>query len=421
MRGLHAVFLAGIAIPLWMGACATPTTVRGPEFEPLPALAAFERSESNAALGILLASDFSVPSHLRPCCAFGHNLEVDLSRVPIPLVVLSNVADPEDLGHHSYDGGYLSLDHGIDHGFVSREKNGLVYTCRGGFIDLAHVRDYADWTAFLARRLGATLASGAALELPEEGARRFVFATAIDRDRIARLGPGLSVQLAQWIAYQLSLWHETVTWFGWSALGIFPERASAFSPEDLYSNLLGTHVASYVVQSGLAEDEASYEAAMDQAIAEVLKLLGAVPPETTGHALDAVDGLWWDSRVRLPHERMVLRRNLSLGPEVEPWLIPEPLVTAELDRELARHCKDVGRERVVLRLPDSVEGIPFDRMLRLDYRLRDPMRAKIPRPDAASPWLSQSDLPAVVEQVERESRSEFGPNHDVPYAAGRQP
>jgi hypothetical protein len=48
----------------------------------------------------------------------------------------------------------------------------------------------------------------------------------------------LVLWLAEWTAWQMSIWHETVTWFGWDAVPGFSEEASAFSPEDLYSNPL---------------------------------------------------------------------------------------------------------------------------------------------------------------------------------------
>ena len=47
--------------------------------------------------------------------------------------------DPENLGRHGYRNG-------------GGEKNGIVYTCRGGHIDIAHLRKAADWTAFLAEK-----------------------------------------------------------------------------------------------------------------------------------------------------------------------------------------------------------------------------------------------------------------------------
>ena len=43
---------------------------------------------------------------------------------------------PGDLSKHGYNNGWS-------------EGNGIVYTCRGGHIDIAHLRKTADWTAFL--------------------------------------------------------------------------------------------------------------------------------------------------------------------------------------------------------------------------------------------------------------------------------
>ena len=44
---------------------------------------------------------------------------------------------PERLGRHVYDAGFLGRGAGQE--VVALERNGLIYTCRGGFIDTAHV------------------------------------------------------------------------------------------------------------------------------------------------------------------------------------------------------------------------------------------------------------------------------------------
>lgn len=41
------------------------------------------------------------------------------------------------------------------------------------------------------------------------------------------------------IAYDLSVWHEIATWYGVSSVPLVSEQFSSFSPEDVYSNLLG--------------------------------------------------------------------------------------------------------------------------------------------------------------------------------------
>ena len=152
---------------------------------------------------------------------------------------------------------------------------------------------------------------------------------------------------------------------------LFPERASAFSPEDLYSNLLGIRIANYVIQSGGDASERAFNRAMDEALAEALRQLGAAPPEVTRSALDAVDGLWWDSEERLPKKGVVLRRNFGLGPEIVPWQIPADRFTAQLRADREELCSGLPRSPAVLRYPTRVEGLVFAEVAKLDVRIGD--------------------------------------------------
>src|SRR5690242_13496177 len=71
----------------------------------------------------------------RKCfCQFGYGLYI----VNIPLFPITGFVDVDNLGVHSYG----------EPG--KKEHNGTMYTCKGGFVDLSHVRSAADWTAFLA-------------------------------------------------------------------------------------------------------------------------------------------------------------------------------------------------------------------------------------------------------------------------------
>ncbi|KAF0160945.1 MAG: peptide-methionine (S)-S-oxide reductase, partial [Caulobacteraceae bacterium] len=142
---------------------------------------------------------FAQPPRVRLCCAFGTGVRIDIGESHAP-VVLDMVGSPQVLGHHSYLGfGKF------------QESNGLVYTCRGGFIDVAHVRETADWTAYLATRLRASLARGGTIALPGDGPPRSLrlsaSGTAADAD-------ALSVALGQRIAYELMWWAELEQWAG---------------------------------------------------------------------------------------------------------------------------------------------------------------------------------------------------------------
>lgn len=119
------------------------------------------------------------------------------------------------------------------------------------------------------------------------------------------------------------MWHEIATWYGWSVISIFPEEASAFSPEDLYSNLLGIKLAGSLIYQGAVVSEASYNENMQGALQMILPRLGAQPAEVGQRAARAVDGQWWDARVALPDKRLVLRCNFDSGISSSPWLVQQ--------------------------------------------------------------------------------------------------
>jgi len=57
----------------------------------------------------------------------------------------------------------------------------------------------------------------------------------------------VTTSLAEWLSVQASIWHEITTWYGWSSTR-FSKRPSGFSPEDLYSNLVGVKITGAIVR-----------------------------------------------------------------------------------------------------------------------------------------------------------------------------
>jgi hypothetical protein len=113
-------------------------------------------------------------------------------------------------------------------------------------------------------------------------------------------GMKISVALAQWLAYQLSIWHEIATWYGFASLAEWPEKISASSPEDLYSNQLGVRIAGAIVLADGARSDTEYNLNMDAWIAQVLKRRRVVSLADARGAADLLNGGWWDSQRRIP-------------------------------------------------------------------------------------------------------------------------
>ncbi len=293
--------------------------------------------------------------HLRPCCAFGTHLKASLGPIPVPFFSMGNITSVDEIGPHMYDSGAFSVEGSSRKNAFTSEKNGLVYTCRGGFIDTAHVRDYADWTLFWAATIARLSVTGETVELPPEGGKRRVIIRPLPAQLLDRYGlRRTATALAQWLAFQLSIWHEIATAYGFASIDLYPEYVSAFSPEDLYSNLLGIKIAGGIImQSGSTATDSLYDQSMDRWLQATLRYLQPVSVGAGTAAMYLVDGVWWDSKARLPNPRLVARRNLDAGLELTPWQISRayssPDMTAWVDKEfdlpeqVRRQSPDAGR------------------------------------------------------------------------------
>ncbi|MCU7783586.1 DUF4056 domain-containing protein [Lelliottia amnigena] len=251
------------------------------------------------------------PESLRPCCAFGYDLHVRAVGVPIPVYQIGNVLTLETLGKHRYNDSALGAVKNLTG--LSEEKNGLIYTHRGGFIDIAHVRDTADNTFYLFSRIYPLLGQKWRFFYSEELGLRRVQLNAFTPPAAMTKRYSLAAWLAGDIAFQLAQWHEIAQWYGFESVPGFSEAISAFSPEDLYSNLMGARLAVNVILQGKAGSIEAYNAAMEHELKRVLLRLDVATKSETERKFREVDGDWWNSQRRVPDKFLVLKRNYNLA------------------------------------------------------------------------------------------------------------
>ncbi|MBN2486130.1 MAG: DUF4056 domain-containing protein [Bacteroidales bacterium] len=237
------------------------------------------------------------PRVIRTCCSFGSDVRV----MGLPFIKVTDITCINNLGKHCYLG---SADEG----------NGIIYARRGGFIDLGHLRDQADWTAYLFALIKQNQKNGTIVyPLGHEGGEKtLTLKIPVDmQDTCAML-------LAGRIAYDLSVWHEIATWYGASYIPLVPERYSSFSVEDAYSNLLGIYAGIEALKSPLP-----YEEAMTELINQKLSDLLAVSTyEETRMAMEEVHNIWWTREKNLPSGRVIIERQTNVYSPVEPHLVP---------------------------------------------------------------------------------------------------
>jgi len=349
----------------------------------------------------------------RACCAFGKDVRASFAGINIPLVSVSRVGKYEELGPHRYDASFGALDDPRDNAFPMGEANVLIYTCRGGFIDTAHLREPVDWIAFFIAKLDRHLEQGTVIELPVEGAERRVVVKAIPKEMIRQSGRDeILIAISQWLSYQLSIWHEVVQWYGVSMLKSFPETASGFSLEDAYSNAVGLRLMDGVDFRTHFVSEMAYNNFIDALLVEGIEALQPVPQEVGERALVALDQIWWDSTVRLPHREIVLRRYLDTDNELSPWLFPDKFASPELRAQLEQHCGPKP-EPLVVQIPDSLAGFAFDDYVTLEFR-QNGLLDGIPVFEALGPRFDQSAFPKVMAAAAADVREKLGPRGHLP-------
>jgi hypothetical protein len=221
--------------------------------------------------------------------------------------------DPNRLGTHSYS-------------FGGSEGFGIFYTLRGGSIDLDHVRGAADLTKCAYIRANAAIKKGRsgfsvspAFEITTNKVK-FQYPPSWDalpqaeKDRIAHEA---ALIIAPVVAYNSTLWHEMITWKGTHFMFIEPEHTSAFSWDDLYSNLIGVELAMQAIKDGHIAS-ANYNKAMTALIAEEFQKLQVVSRAKAKEITESVRGTWHTTG-------KLTKRNMDSGYDdgtVTPSIIP---------------------------------------------------------------------------------------------------
>jgi hypothetical protein len=223
-----------------------------------------------------------------------------------------NFLDANSLGSHNYSS------------FVG-ESDGVAYTCRGGHIDLAHLRIAADNVYYLYTKFSKHLKAGDTEFTYKLNTDPSTFIFHITYPPDFRMRPKgeqdrmiyeTSLELAQYGAWYMVTWHEALTWFGMTAF-FMPQFHSAFAWEDSYSNLLGTVLGGKAIR----HTNSDFNAAMTMVIKDELNMLGVRSRDIARAASEKMRGTWYEGNVDVK----MLFRGLDIGADdgfVSPTLVP---------------------------------------------------------------------------------------------------
>jgi hypothetical protein len=303
---------------------------------------------------------------------------------------------------------YTDIDH-LGRHYYNRflKGNELIYTGKAGYIDLGHLRESADRTRYLSEVCNENILNGkkeftftiiepaqynVSLTYPDNWDQRSM----ADRQRIAR---EVAIDLGQHLSHLSTIWHEIVTWYGYASTGLLSEKASSFSWEDDYSDLLGSKLAAEV----LRDNTQSFDDGMTDIIKRELAKLDPQSVETAKRATDIIDGKWFSGR--FPFLTMK-RRNFDVGFDdgtVSPFRVPGV-------------CD--GDPEVPCRVPtlDSLKSNGFG--MRLTLTPKESERGKILRivhtKNKGETLEPKVDFPIIIQHIRAEAIRKDGRNVDKP-------
>lgn len=305
-----------------------------------------------------------------------------------------------DVGAHHYSGP-------LDRPFSASEgARGIVYTCRAGFLDMAHLREAVDWTWYLHARASELLDQGGGVSTFTYDRTEFELSVStpaawssipahLRRDVLEEA----AVRIGQRAAYFVQTWHEIESWYGLRTVFFVPEDRSAFTWDDSTSHLVGMDIAGRIIRSRPAD----YDAAAAAEIRRTLEDLGAVPASRVEAAAMAVSMHWWSGNSPLKRD---LDTGLASGRK-EPWLVPG-----------FADCGDP--EPAILPVPDlrDVHGFDLTGMFELRLTPRaSTLKAAEVESQLTPPLNAERDIPIIISRIRSEMVAKWGPDVDSPHAA----
>ena len=211
-----------------------------------------------------ISQRYDIEKTLRLCCAFSNDRFLRAFK-------FSRITSVDTIGPHKF---LFDKDHKW-----KREKNGILYTCRAGFIDMAHLRDHADITLHIYNKL---LNNPSIIRLKKAPTLRF-----FKVKDLSHLTSNELAQLAAAMAYDVSVWHEIKSMPGFK--GPSMESNSPFSLEDNISNFMGTQIGLKAILAG-----GDFNKNVDHFIKEFLTKADAIKGRQNNiDLMNTLKGTWW--------------------------------------------------------------------------------------------------------------------------------
>ncbi|HXH29407.1 MAG TPA: DUF4056 domain-containing protein [Bacteriovoracaceae bacterium] len=312
----------------------------------------------------------SIVSFTRPCCGFSRSFFTKTLR-------LTKYIDSSKLGAHSYNRS------------GEGDKVGILYSCNGGFIDVSHLRDNADWAAHILFNLPTWLGSGQEVPVRNEDGftKRSVLFPKFTAEELKSLTAEDKEKISISVGFSMALLHEIATAFN-------IQGASSFSVEDAYSNLLGSYLGVKAATGPLP-----YNKELTNVLDSTISDLGGLSKDETKLVHKSVMNTWWKGSL-FGRYTTVLKRDMSFEGDVVPFMVNHSA------------CQNVAP--VALEIPKVLSnGKQVNDYYQVQAELNESTIKGLNKYGAdVGKTISQHDFPKMVEAIRAKLIKSFGEDVD---------
>jgi hypothetical protein len=200
--------------------------------------------------------------------------------------------------------------------------------------------------------------------------------------------PEISLELGQYFTFMMTTWHEVLTYYGYKCMAVLPEEPSAFSWEDIYSNLVGIRLGARAV----VDTERNYDEAMTAMIREELENLQIQSRHAAWQASEKMRGIWFEGFMLIDMKE----RNFDIGTDdgmITPVLVPDVCENVEPQSYPVPTLEAFNRYGFTMKFEVEPKEFEKDKILRIIY------------PDGGGKRIQPTnDLPIIVEHIKKERK-----------------
>ncbi len=224
---------------------------------------------------------------------------------------------------------------------------GMVYSCRTGHMDIAHIKKFARKANLHASRTYNVLKKGGNLinfhgNNPTTCLAYVTYPSnwdKIDANNKEKIINEMSIKLGQYFSHCNSICYETSGWFGFKKQPWVSEYSSAFSWEDRYSDAFGIDSAGFVIKPETNFKHSTFNKNISHFLAGKFRELNILSASDSKAAAKSVAGEWYSAKGSFWGGQMWMRNfdfgnddgfvspcipKLSKCGNVNPFLVPAP-------------------------------------------------------------------------------------------------